>query len=208
MGQKEAATVLKIMDEYIHEGYQVAAAHAKNVIYSANPADRKLRAWMPAGEPLLLRIKDSLSQLSKIEEMRVGLPGVIGTPVQARMLPGFGRSDSFAEEDDDRLDPKTRGRRGVKRPRTIDNSPTGAGGQSAGSSRGAVLFDKDKRLEHNPKNIFYYDDGSFSLKQWHFKWPAICRKFGWEADKLCGPVVMARTNPKNREHNCMDPLHR
>lgn len=206
MGQKEARAVLKIMDDYIREGYEVAATHAKGIIYSANPADRKLRAWLPDGEPLLLRIEDSLSQLSKIEEMRVSLPGVIGTPVQARMLPGFGLSDMFTEGDDEKLDPKTRGKRGAKRPRLNEGTHAESSG-AGGGSIAAILFDKDKRLEHNPKNIYHYDDGSFSLKQWHFKWPAICRKFGWDVDKLCGPVIMARTTAKNREHNCMDPLH-
>lgn len=207
MGQKEARAILKIMDTYIREGYEVAAAHAKSTIYSANPADRKLRAWIPAGVPLLLRIEDSLGQLSKIEEMRVGLPGVIGSPIQARMLPGFGLHDGSVDEDE-RLDPRTRGKRGPKRSRLNDGAHNEPGGSSAGGGMGALLFDKDKRLEHNPKNIFFYDDGTFSLKQWHFKWPAICHKFGWDADKLCGPVVMARTSAKNREHNCMDPHHR
>ena len=48
--------------------------------------------------------------------------------------------------------------------------------------------------------------------QQHIDWLGVCKKFGWDAKKLCGPVIMGMG--KNIEWNCPcghelgDPAHK
>eukprot|EP00966_Prymnesium_polylepis_P022828 525167-Prymnesium_polylepis.1 len=67
---------------------------------------------------------------------------------------------------------------------------------------------KEERVKKNLKKVFYYDDGSFSKKALLFNWPAICAKYGWDPDKLCGCYVMSHNTPMNKALDCQDLDHK
>jgi hypothetical protein len=67
---------------------------------------------------------------------------------------------------------------------------------------------REDRLRRNPSNILYYEDGKYSKGKFMVDWPGVCRKYGWDAGQLCGPVVMSGNTVKGREYDCMDATHR
>lgn len=207
MTAKEARGMFRLIDGYVKEAYEAAGANAKRIIYSANLADRMLRAWLPEGEPVLAKLKHTITKLVDIQSFRVALPGIMGDEPEARSLPGFGR-EGDGQNDEERGYSRSKGRSGKRRPdeehdsRAPNSQRAGAGGSQDTTSR-------EERMKRNVKKVFYYDDGTFSIRTLLFDWPGICKKYNWDADALCGPVTMNLTAIRqNRSHTCMDPSHR
>lgn len=199
MSPSEAKGMFHLIDGYVAEGYKVAAAAAKNTIYGASPADKALGAWMPADEPLMVKIGDTLRELKKLREHRKALPGVMAQTVQARTLPGFDRgskADAAPGTANGRSSPPSK------------RAKKGGRLESAEQRAPHVIGNKEQRNQNNPKRVFYYDDGTYSIMRRKVDWPKICEKFGWDQNALCGPVTMTFTVPRNRDHNCMDTNHR
>lgn len=224
MAPKEATKMFEIIDSYVDEGYRTAAAQAKNVIYGADPADRRLGAWISKDEPLLTKIEETLKNLQMVRSFRKAIPGVFESTPTARTLPGFESRKRDRDEEDQggpskKMPPGTGGgpptdnKKGGPKPGDKTNKDVGKGpgkppDQEVDLNSRQIRANRDLRFKHNPKQIFYYDDGSYSLKKQWFDWPNICKKYGWDHHKLCGPVIMALTREYNRELNCMDPSHR
>ena len=85
-----------------------------------------------------------------------------------------------------------------------DKSP---GGKGEGGKGEKGKEDKATRIKNNTKNIFHYSDKSFSIGRQLFKWVLICEHFGWDPDKVCGPVRVSTNTSKDDHYNCMDPSH-
>ena len=53
------------------------------------------------------------------------------------------------------------------------------------------------------KRIFPYTDKCYSIGTVYVNWPGVCKHFGWDPAKLCGPVIMAMSDDDaKREANC------
>lgn len=164
-----------------------------------------LRAWLPEGEPVLAKLRHTVTQLADIQKFRLALPGVLGEEPEARTLPGFTREvDSGGDRQKDKA-----GRARDSRDRRQGEGGATSGASGTSNQGGAGNMSKDERMRKNAKKVFYYEDGSFSIRTLWFDWPGICEKFGWDANTLCGPVTMNLTAMKqNRAHTCMDANHR
>ncbi|KAL1508011.1 hypothetical protein AB1Y20_007609 [Prymnesium parvum] len=136
----------------------------------------------------------------------MALPGVTGDEPQARTLPGFGKSPARHDQDSRR----EKGSEKVTKAGTSKAQGGSNGGVTSGSwDDDEATAQREERLRSNPKKVFCYNNGQFSIKKTLFDWPGICKKFKWDPDKLCGPVTMNSTTiDKNRAHNCMDSNHR
>lgn len=211
MTTDEAKGTFALIDEYARAGYKAAATHAKITIYGANPADKRLGAWIAEGEPVLVKLNDTIKTVKEIHKFRRNLPNVFGDQPTARTLPGFEKRRELHKDGDD---PTPRGgkRQGAKRPKT-DGGQGPAKRKSTGkdddrSEMGRILASKELRTQENPKRVFYFDDGTYSMKNRLIDWPGVCRKFGWNHKDLCGPVIMTFSKDRNRDHNCMDSQHK
>lgn len=211
MATQQANAIFAMIDSYAQEAFKAAAANAKRTIFGANPADRHLGAWLLASEVVLIKIDESLKELTGIKTMKKRLPGLFGDTEEARSLPGLELPDRHRNSQD-RTHP--------------GKDPITGGDGAAGSSKGVRIgrpgrasttmettrfhdMPKDARIRLNPKRVFYYDDGSHSMKSLLFDWKGICAKFGWDHSAVCGPVAMTlATDDKNREGDCMDPTHK
>lgn len=212
MTAREADAMLRLVDEYVNEGLKEAAMQAKRTIYCCSPADRHLRAWLGKDSIVLSKIKLTLESLADVRRMRKGLKGVLTNDDPARTLPGFEvhrQGSSQADDDSKRRRPK--GQKG-KEPAgqsgsgASSSAPRGGGGDNLPMSARAGSMTKEARIKENPKRVFYYDDGKFSMMTRLVDWPKVCEKFGWDQAKLCGPVIMSHA--RNRDTNCMDAAHR
>ena len=119
------------------------------------------------------------------------------------MLPGFERSQ-----------PPTGGGGGGN-PRKTGNpkqtgNPKGKAAQAAGQQpQGPVAsLDKQTRLQINPKAVYHYEDGTFSMGSLLVDWPGICKLNGWDVDAGCGPVQCTMATTKGRDFNCMNSSHK
>lgn len=211
MTESEAGAMLRMVDEYASEGLKEAAMQAKRTIYCSSPADRHLRAWLSKDSIVLSKIKLTLESLADVRRMRRGLRGVLTNDDPARVLPGFEPHRQSATEGGD-----AQRRRRDKTKRAREPTPQGGSSPALGGNRDsgdnvplaakAGGMSKEIRLRENPKRVFYYDDGKFSMMTRLVDWPGICVKYGWEPARLCGPAIMSHA--RNRDTNCMDAAHR
>lgn len=206
MTAKEAKGMFRLIDGKMKEAYDAAAASAKRIIYSANSADRMLRAWLPEGEPVLAKLRHTITKLADIQSFRVALPGIIGDEPEARSLPGFGR-EGDGEDDEERGYGKSKSRSGKRRPGE-DHEPCTSNAQRAKAGGSQDSVSRKKRMK-NLRQVYYYKDGSFSIRTLLFDRPGICEKYDWDPKTLCGRVTMNLTAVRqNRSHTSMDPSHR
>lgn len=206
MADDEAQGIFALVDEYARAGYEAAAAHAKTTIYGANPANKRLRAWVPAGEPVLVKLNDTLKAVREVQKFRRHLPNVFGSKPTARTLPGFEKRGGGTSSRDEGDTPRY-----AKRQKTTEGTPRGTDRKATEEERAEmrkILSNKASRIKENPKRVFYYADGTYSMKHFHVDWPGICKRFGWKENELCGPVVMTFSKERNRDHNCMDSSHK
>ncbi|KAL3916350.1 MAG: hypothetical protein SGPRY_006857 [Prymnesium sp.] len=151
----------------------------------------------------------TVRQLDRVSEMRVALPGVFGDTPEARTYPGFhngkGKVDPTEGERDTDEHNRRRRRHKRKRREEEDRQPGGRQAEEARTNESATAAE---RQENNLKKNFHFDDDSFSMKTRHFDWRRICDKFGWNSEKLCGPVVMTFAGPRTRELCYMNTSHK
>lgn len=212
MTDSEAKAMLRLVDEYVNEGLKEAAVQAKRIIYCCNTADRHLRAWLAKDSIVLSKIRLTLESLADVRRMRKGLRGVLTVDDHSRMLPGFEspRHSGGAGSEEANKPRRNKGKKGKE----VASSPDGNADTSRGRDNNDNLplaakagsMSKEARIRENPKRVFYYDDGKFSMMTRLVDWPGICSKYGWDANKLCGPVIMSHA--RNRDTNCMDAGHR
>lgn len=130
----------------------------------------------------------------------------------ARSAPGFeksgGRSTHEDRSHDGEADDAGREGRKTKRGRKRRRCAQEQEEDTLGDLRGLGEMSVDEARQSNKRRIFHYDDGSFSMKTRHFDWKGICKRFGWERDNLCGPVVTTFAGPRLREQCCMDSAHK
>lgn len=213
MTGSEVKGTFALVDEYATAGYKAAATQAKITIYGANPADKRLGAWISAGEPVLVKLDETLKSVKEVQKFRRSLPHVFGDQPVARTLPGFERKREHEKDKD--APPTGGGGRGSSRKRSRRDAGPSAS-QRPPMERdeerpgiGKILANKELRVQENPKRVYYYDDGTYSMKNRLIDWPGICKRFGWNERDWCGPVAMTFSKlDKNRDHNCMDSNHK
>lgn len=162
MTDKQASAMFKLIDEYVQEGFDTAAAHAKVTIYSANPADKKLEAWLPRNEPVVQRLLHSVEKLEDVQDMRVALPGVTGEEPQARTLPGFAKATNKMGQDGSREKGYDTGKKPV--------SGKASGGSSTSAAAGSwddeeATAQREERLRSNPKKVHTTTTASFRSRK-------------------------------------------
>lgn len=176
--QKGAHTMI---DDLMQRAKQAAAMNAKRLIYGASPADRRLRAWLPADETVVIELNETLEAMSDTATYRRRMGTIFGKKAKAAALPGYALAGSTGTE------PKT------NKPKEKNKKPSAPTSTKKGNAKLAQKAPKAGGVGSavEAKRIFMYDDGTFSIGALHVDWPGVCKHFGWDREKLCGPCVMA-----------------
>ncbi|KAL3901645.1 MAG: hypothetical protein SGPRY_012250 [Prymnesium sp.] len=157
--------------------------------FSLSLTDRSLGAWLLKDEPLILRFEETLEQALKVARYRRAMPNIFDRRPAERMYPGFERGNGKKQKEDG-------GRDGSEHWRLMRDDDKDKG------------VTKEQTIKLNLRKVFLYDDHSFSMKTRLFNWKGICEHYGWDHEKLCGPVTMTFAKGENREKFCVDLKHR
>lgn len=194
--EREAKRLLPQIEIYAEQGFNAAAPAAKGAINGSSPATSRRGAWLKASEPLLIRMKNTLKELERIEDIRTALPQVFGDTPEARLYLGLEMGGKRVVYEDEPLY--------GKRLRTDKD-----GGPRAGkdTKRGQQLTRAEAMMQDD-KLVFHFADGYFSMKTRNVDWQGICQRLKWDANKLCGPVTVTCAGPQTREFCCLNSNHR
>ena len=198
MEKDQQVGAFRVIDDAVADALRVAGQHFVRLIYTANPAGRKLTFWLAAHEPLLAQLKERLESSREQINWRRRQGAIYGQPPTAPPLLGHtvaGRKGPPVGETP--RAPPTKTHPPAKKPR--NTSPRGNQPKStappgpttrSNSQQGGTWSD--------PPDIEYHGGiggptGKFSTKGWTVDWPGVCKHFGWDPKKLHGPWVMAPT---------------
>ena len=175
------------IDSFVLRGYKAAAANFKRIIYGASPADKHLRAWLPAEESVVIELQQAIEIIKDTTTFRRHSAGIFGQPAQAATLAGYavtkapsgkGNAGNAQTSDGQAGGSQAGGKAKKGKKRGSDGQPKGAPSQSGGGSnnsrKGPAVGSsqpsgKAKANASQPsskavvKRIFPYEDGAFSI---------------------------------------------
>jgi hypothetical protein len=196
-----AAGMDAAVDEYVAEAMAASAATYDRIVYGSSPADKFLGAWLESTQPVYVKIEKALKALKEVKPFKSALPMLFGGTSTAPMMPGF---EEPRERRERQRDTPPGGGKPGKGKDVVKQAPPGDGKKYTVAD---CNNSKAARLKLNPKNVFYYDDGKFSMRTILVDWPGICAKQGWDSNACCGPVQCSLTTNKVRDYTCMDADH-
>ena len=143
-----------MIDAYALRGYQAAAANFKRVVYGPSPADKKLRAWLRADEPVHIELLESLAALKETSTFMRRTGSIFGPKAKAASLPGYTvinepgaghskRGGGRGSSQETQPDMHYRGSRGGRAVRGGRASRGRGGGRGGGSSVDTPLGEDD-----------------------------------------------------------------
>ena len=162
LSAEEQQGAYTMIDDLAHKAYKAAAAMAKRTIYGATPADRHLRAWISAEEPVVIELNKTLTALDEVSTHRRRMGSMLGNQPRAAKLPGFaetsGKGAAGTSSDG------TATKKPQKSPKSPKGkAPAGPNATSAGASNKSSGGNQAKPTERKASPIYLYDDGSFSI---------------------------------------------
>lgn len=214
LDEQEAANLFKLIDQYVGQAFTAAAANARKIIYGASPADRELRAWLPASTPMLRNLTQTLTQMKSIASMRRALPDVFNKQPTARTLRGFhsvgaGGAGAGGGGGDRMKDIEGGGvsKRKTAAQKKAEKKAVKEVAKEGKKKTGGKVHTKADVIKANGihTRCFHFTGGDFSIGSRLYKWNKICKHLKWDPSKVCGPFVMAY---KDGQYVCTNADHR
>ena len=209
MTPDEQRGAFREIDDAVRGAMIAAAAHYLRIVYSANPADRRLTFWLASHEPVLAAIKERLSSSREQITWRIKQGAIYGEPQQAPSLPGHvlhsGGKRTVGETGATK---EARGRtpspgRNPKKPKGTSQSPRGGSPKQPAKPTAVTSATKQVRgTWTDPPDLRELGGGKFYMGGFQVDWHGVCKLYGWDAKKLHGPWVMASSlggDPKTLE---------
>ena len=145
------------IDDFVQKGYEAAAASAKRVIYGTSPAEKKLRAWLNKGEPVVIELLALVKALKTTATFLRETGGMFGNKPQAATLPGHGLAGGSDGNKAGTSNAKPNGKSNSKQ-----NANAKGGGGASSKGKAKVTAAPSSKVT-NRRAIFLYEDGRFSI---------------------------------------------
>eukprot|EP00966_Prymnesium_polylepis_P060419 1402134-Prymnesium_polylepis.1 len=221
MDDESSRTTFEEVEAYMEEGFRAAAKRFAVKVYGAQLAGVSLGPWVEADSPVLVDLRESVQAVKDINRLVRRLPGRFGGGKTVSGLAGYDtvattnagnsgaamHTTSSGLASDDGATPNKAGQRKAEK-RAVEAAKTTRVGPEPLATSTYKGMTKEVRLNLNPKNVFYYDDLSFSMGKGLYDWPKIATKLGLDPKQLCGPVQCSMNKAKSADFNCMDADHK
>ena len=209
----------ELIDTFMRRGYTAASLDAERVWYGPTPADQHLGPFIRSSEAVYSDITETMKGVSEQAMWRRRMGSMLGKKQTAATPEGFTPVKSGSSSSGSSHGGAHSGRRkgaGGAAPQSGQTPPTKSakaqGKQKAKSGSNPKKTNQGPTLQQNTptrggcganvvkKNIFPYEDGSFSIGPVFVKFVDVCKHLGVDPSKVCGPVMMAANADK--EGNC------
>lgn len=207
----EQSSAYATIDDYVLRAHKAAGELAKRTIYGPCPADKRLRAWVHAEEPVVIELKDLLESIAEVTSYRRRTGTIFGPKPLAATLAGYSTAGASSSQAKGAGAPPTpqskKNRRGKGAAAAAGPSKLPAPKQPAPKQPTPKAPPSKQATPSNqckPKKIFMYEDGTYTIGGIFVNFPKICQHFKWgDHTKLCGPVCMGAKSPTtNAAENC------
>lgn len=167
----------ELIDEYKSRGFTAASQEAKRLIYGPSPADQQLGPFILRSDSVYSDIQDTLEALTDTATWRRRMGAICGKKVHAATPDGFATTSASGggSSSDPGSSKRQRNKKnksvsfgaGTKAGQVTSTTPRGGSNKSPkakANSGGTTVKEKGKVGDGvNLRNIFPYDDGTFSI---------------------------------------------